>query len=99
MKTNCNYDKYCNKKNWSARLNFELPAAQSAYRKSYIKPLPRRGGAYLFQAYLKRRGEGGLNGDADLIWEVGFINLETTMVLVLHKELEYKAEKLKYKTF
>ena len=24
-------------------------------------------------------------------------NLETTMVLVLHKELEYKVEKLKYK--
>ena len=26
-------------------------------------------------------------------------NLETTMVSVLHKELEYKVEKLKYKKF
>ena len=29
----------------------------------------------------------------------GLFNLETTIVLVLHKELEYKVEKLKYKTF
>ena len=29
----------------------------------------------------------------------GFINLETTMVSVLHEELEYKVEKLKSKTF
>ena len=27
----------------------------------------------------------------------GLCNLETTMVSVLHKELEYKVEKLKYK--
>ena len=27
----------------------------------------------------------------------GLFNLETTMVSVLHKELEYKVEKLKYK--
>ena len=32
----------------------------------------------------------GLNGDGGLI-------LEKTMVSVLHKELEYKVEKLKYK--
>ena len=91
--------KTCNKKNWSARLNFKLPAAQSVYRKSYIKKSPRGGGgAYLFQAYLRRRGVGAywrrwayLRG--------GFINLETTMVSVLHKELEYKVEKLKSKTF
>ena len=29
----------------------------------------------------------------------GLFNLETTMVSVLHKELEYKVEKLKYKKF
>ena len=29
----------------------------------------------------------------------GLFNLETTMVSVLHKELEYKLEMLKYKTF
>ena len=32
-----------------------------------------------------------------LIWEGGLFNLEKTMVSVLHKELEYKVEKLKYK--
>ena len=57
-----------NKKNWSARLNFKLPAAQSVYRKSYIKPPPPGGGAYLFQAYLRRWG-GGLTWDGELIWE------------------------------
>ena len=34
-----------------------------------------------------------------LIWEGGLFNLNTTMVSVLHKELEYKVEKIKYKTF
>ena len=29
----------------------------------------------------------------------GLFNLETTMVSVLHKELEYKVEKLKYNKF
>ena len=29
----------------------------------------------------------------------GLFNLEKMMVSVLHKELEYKVEKLKYKTF
>ena len=29
----------------------------------------------------------------------GLFNLETKMVSVLHKELEYKEEKLKYKKF
>ena len=32
-----------------------------------------------------------------LILEVGLFNLKKTMVLVLHKELECKVEKLKYK--
>ena len=32
-----------------------------------------------------------------IILEVGLFNLKKTMVLVLHKELECKVEKLKYK--
>ena len=40
--------------------------------------------------------EGGGEG---LIETGGLFNLETTMVSVLHKELEYKVEKLEYKTF
>ena len=51
----------------------------------YFKWLPR--GAYSSQAHWKR----------GLIETVGLFNLETTMVSVLHKELEYKVEKLKYK--
>ena len=54
-----------------------------SYRKSSISPPPQ--GAYLFHAHL--RGGGSL------------FNLETTMVSVLHKGLEYKVEKLKYKKF
>ena len=34
-----------------------------------------------------------------LIWEGGLFNVETTMVSVLREELEYKVDKLKYKTF
>ena len=54
------------------------------YRKSSIKPI---GGSYLFQAHLRR----------GLIETGGGLLLEKTMVSVLHKELEYKVEKLKYK--
>ena len=32
-------------------------------------------------------------------WGGGLFNVKTTMVSVLRKELEYKVEKLKYKTF
>ena len=44
---------------------------------------------------------GELNRDRGLIWEGGggLFNLEKTMVSVLHKELEYKVEKLKNKKF
>ena len=44
---------------------------------------------------------GGLNRDRGLIWEGGggLFNLEKTMVSVLHKELDYKVEKLKNKKF
>ena len=50
---------------------------------------PGGGGGYLFQAHLK----GGL------IETRGLLNLEMTMVWVLHIELEYKVEKLKCKMF
>ena len=60
-------------------------------------PPPPGGGAYLFQAYLRRWGGGAyLRRWAYLR---GVINLETTIVSVLHKELKYKVEKLKSKTF
>ena len=63
--------------------------------KSSIKP---PGGGRLFS--LSPFGGGGLNRDGVLIWEGGgLFHFETTMVSVLHKELEYKVEKLKYKTF
>ena len=54
-----------------------------SYRKSSIKPPPPEG---LFISSLFERG---LHRDR------GLFNLEKTMVSVLHKELEYKAEKLK----
>ena len=54
------------------------------YRKSSIKPP----GGYLFQAHLL---VGGLIEAGDLF------NLEKAIVSVLHRELEYKMEKLKYK--
>ena len=53
---------------------------------------------YLFQGHL--RGGGGLNRDRRLIWEGegGVINnLEKMLVSILHKELEYKVEKLENK--
>ena len=56
----------------------------STYHKSSIKPPPLREGAYLFQAHLR-------GGD--------LFNLETTMVSVLYKGLEYIVEKLKDKKF
>ena len=68
------------------------------YRTSSIKP-PLGGGGGLFISS-PFEGVGGLNGDGRLIWKGGgLFNLETTMVLVLHKELECKVEKLKYKKF
>ena len=48
-------------------------------------------GLYISSPF-EERGRGG-------ILEGGLFNLQTTMVLVLHKELEYKMEKLKYKNF
>ena len=45
---------------------------------------------------MKRAG-GGVGGG--LMETGGLFNLGTTMVSIFHKELEYKVEKLKYKTF
>ena len=56
-------------------------------RKSSINP---PWGAYLFPAHLRGEG-GGLNRDG------GLFNSEKMMVSVLHKELGYKVEKLRYK--
>jgi len=57
------------------------------YRKSSIKP---PGGLFILSPF---EGWGG-----GLIETGGLFNLETTMVSVIHKELEYKVEKFKYKT-
>ena len=45
----------------------------------------------------KFRGGGGLNRDGGLVREAGLFNLEKAMVSVLHKELECKVDKVKYK--
>ena len=60
-----------------------------SYRKSSIK-LP---GSLVISSPF----EGGLYGDGGLFERGELFNLEKTMVSVLHKELEYKVEKLKYK--
>ena len=51
------------------------------------------GGLYISSPFEGEVGGGGV------IWVGGLFNLETTMVSVLHKELEYKVEKFKYKKF
>ena len=56
------------------------------YRKSSIKPT---GGLIYFKPICGGGGGG---------WWGCLFNLETTMVSFLHKEREYKVEKLKYKT-
>ena len=53
------------------------------------------GGLFIWSPF-----EGGLNGDGGLIrGGGGLYNLETAMLSVFHKELEYEVEKLKYKKF
>ena len=47
---------------------------------------------YLFQTHLK-------GGGGNLFERGGLFNLERTMVSVLHKEVEYGVEKLKYEKF
>ena len=60
-----------------------------------VNPLlsPPSPGAYLFQAHLR----GSLIETGGIFKREGLFNLEKTTVSVLHKELEYKVEKLKYK--
>ena len=72
---------------------FESPFV---FLKSSIKS-PR--GTYLFPTHLGGKGGGlmVLYRDGGLIWEGCILNLAQTMVSFLHKELEYKMEKLKYK--
>ena len=59
------------------------------YRKSFIKQ-PRR--LFISSPF---EGGGGINRDGG--WGGDLFHLEKTMVSVLHKELEYKVEKLKNK--
>ena len=63
-----------------------------------VNPLlpPPRGGAYLVQTHLRGEG-GGVNRDGRLTWEGSLFNLAKTTVSVLHKELDEKEAKLKYK--
>ena len=66
--------------------NFPFSAVLYLYCKSSITSPPGGGGPYLPQKHLTVGG-GGLNWDGDLF------NLAKTMVLILHKELEYKMAK------
>ena len=62
-----------------------------SYRKSSIK-LP--GGLFISSPFEEG---GGLYRDGSLFERGGLFNLQQTMVSVVHKELEYNVEKLKYK--
>ena len=74
----------------------QIKVCPGCYKLEYtVNPLLSPRGAYLFQAHLR----GGLIETGGLFKRGGLFNLETTMVSVLHKELEYKVEKLKYKKF
>ena len=60
--------------------------SKDSYRRSLLSPT---GGVFISNPF-----EGGGGG---LIETGGLFNLEKTMISVLHKELEYKVGKLKYK--
>ena len=51
----------------------------------------------LFSSWFEEGGGGGLIEMGDLFERGGLFNLEKMMVSVLHKELEYKVEKLENK--
>ena len=79
------------------RWRLEVFTRLFCYRKSSIKPCGGWGGLFISSPF-----EGEFNRDRGLIWvgswgKGGLFNLDTMMVSVLHKELEYKEEKLKYK--
>ena len=65
--------------------NFPFSAVLYLYCKSFITSPP-GGGLFTSKTFDGGRG-GGLNWDGDLF------NLAKTMVLILHKELEYKMAK------
>ena len=69
----------------------------SAFRDHLLSPPPPGGGLISFKP-IWLKGEGGLIETGGYLWGRVF-NCETTMVSVLQEELEYKVEKLKYKTF
>ena len=62
-----------------------------------INPLLSPPGGVFISSPFGGGGGGGLIDTGGLFEKGGLFNLETTMVSVLHKELEYKVEKLKYK--
>ena len=70
-------------------------SGQRRYHKSSIRP-PGGGGLFISSPF---EAEGGLIETGGLFERRGLFNLKTTMASVLHKELEYKVQKLKYKTF
>ena len=71
------------------------PVLAGNYRKSSIKP---PGGLIYFKP-IWRGGGGGLNRDGGLFQRRGggLFNLETTMISILRKKLEYNVVKLRYK--
>ena len=66
--------------------NFPFSAVLYLYCKSSITSPPGGGALFTSKTFDGGRG-GGLNWDGDLF------NLAKTMVLILHKELEYKMAK------
>ena len=69
----------------------------SDYNFAYTKKNLPAGGRLTYFKHIWGVGGGGLNRDRGLIWEGGFFNLLKMMASVIHKELECKVEKLKYK--
>ena len=67
--------------------NFPFSAVLYLYCKSSITSPPGGGGGLIYLKNIWRWEGGGLNWDEDLF------NLAKTMVLILHKELEYKMAK------
>ena len=67
--------------------NFPFSAVLYLYCKSSITSPPGGGGALFTSKTFDGGRGGGLNWDGDLF------NLAKTMVLILHKELEYKMAK------
>ena len=67
------------------------------HRKSSFKPPPPGGLGLFISSPFEGVGGGGLKETEGLFEREDLFTLETTMVSVLHKELEYKVGKLRYK--